>query len=662
MTLVGTVALLLTVNWPSPGIAYAAAVFSLILGLLLLVGRPRFLATSPFLLVVLDFLWISVLVSSTGGGDSPFYPLYLLAAFGIAWLPTGPKAVAATAAGVAGYLAAVVAAGGAFFSAETGVEAGFVALFCGVAWTVGSALRRLGGRVSEASSTGAAERRRSELAEDLAARFGPTLGLSDLDGILRWTLEAARGVAGGSYAHVAELNGTRHRTVSEADSEVCPSWWHPTMQRLVLWSCREDRVLHEGETVHGIEGFVAVPVGPKGGEKWGAIILGGKRFDAAEVRALELLAGVAAPALRRTDDAPAGRDPVTGLPNRTSLHRVLDRQLSRGRALTVLMVGLNGLRDYERIHGLDAGDLLLRRVGRRMEEVHRRVYRSGDAGFVVVHVGASRAREVAGALRRLVLEVASGPGGVPGVSVGFVSVEAGEGDAYSVVDAAARALADAGARPEGIVGSADASPTAAPGTARRGAEVAEVVLALAETSELRGPYIGEHSKAVAGLSRRVGERLSLSEGQQRALELGALLHDLGKIGVPDYVLSKSGRLTEEEHEVMRRHPVLGARILSPVAELAPALPAVRHHHERFDGAGYPDGLAGEGIPLVARIVSVADAFDSLVRDRLHARGVSEEEALEEIENNSGSQFDPRVVRAFLDVMQEPGGRRTSSAG
>jgi diguanylate cyclase (GGDEF)-like protein len=629
----------------------------LIVGTLLVAGRPEVLSSIALLLTALDFLWISVLVFFTDGYDSPFFPLFLLAALGVARIDEGSKAVAAAVVGVGGYLAAV-AAGVAGAPVGAGVEAGFVALFCGVAWTIGSAIRRYKGQASEASSAVIAERRRAERVEDLMPRLGRALKLSDLDGILCWTLETAQAVTGSSYAHITELYGTHHLTVAKGDSNAYPSWWHPKIQRLVLWSCREDRILRDEETVHDLEGFMAVPIGLEGGEKWGAIVLGGKRFDAVEERALKLLADTVAPALAGADGSPAGRDSVTGLPNRSSLRRVLGRQLSRGRALTVLMACPDGFRDYERAHGPDEGDRLLRRVSRRLEEGNRRVFRYGEGGFVVVQGGgaASRAHETALTLRRLI-SVA----GADGASVGFVTVAPGAADPASILDAAARALEEARVRPEGVTGSVFDSEAAVSREAGRWTKVAEVVLMLAETSEFRVPYIGEHSKAVARISQRVGERFSLSEEEMHALELGALLHDLGKIGVPDYVLSKSGRLTEEEHEVMRRHPLLGASMLTPVAEFAPALPAVRHHHERFDGGGYPDGLAGEDIPLAARIVSVADAFDAMVRDRYEARGITEADALEEIERNSGTQFDPRIVQAFLDVMR-PDERLSGSVG
>jgi HD-GYP domain-containing protein (c-di-GMP phosphodiesterase class II) len=137
---------------------------------------------------------------------------------------------------------------------------------------------------------------------------------------------------------------------------------------------------------------------------------------------------------------------------------------------------------------------------------------------------------------------------------------------------------------------------------------------------------------------------------------------VGKIGVPDRILQKPGRLTDEEYQIIRRHPMLGARMLASVMELAPAVPVVRHHHERFDGKGYPEGLVGEDIPLTARIISVVDAFDSMVRERPYGYGISRDTALEEIENNSGTQFDPQVVRALLEVVWELGDRRVDSAG
>ena len=174
--------------------------------------------------------------------------------------------------------------------------------------------------------------------------------------------------------------------------------------------------------------------------------------------------------------------------------------------------------------------------------------------------------------------------------------------------------------------------------------------------EAKDPYIKKHLRSVSDLALRIGREISLPEEQMEALANGALLHDVGKIGIPDRILQKSVRLTEEEYTEIKQHPALGVGILTPVEELASALPVVKHHHERFDGKGYPDGLRGEDIPLIARIVSVADAFDSMIRARPYGYGVSSEAALKEIEENSGTQFDPRIVRRAAGGRVRP--RRT----
>ena len=159
-------------------------------------------------------------------------------------------------------------------------------------------------------------------------------------------------------------------------------------------------------------------------------------------------------------------------------------------------------------------------------------------------------------------------------------------------------------------------------------------------------YDAEHAREVARLALLVGLEMGLSGLELDALELGALLHDVGKVGVPSEILAKPGPLEEEEYELVKRHPEIGARMLEPVESLSSAIPAVRHHHENFDGTGYPGGLSGEGIPLAARIVGVADAFDVMVRGRRYRRPVTAEEALGELWRGSGARFDPRVVEAF----------------
>jgi diguanylate cyclase (GGDEF)-like protein len=648
--------------WAFPGAegAFLAAGLALLFGVLLSLGWPAILLRERLVRVFLDSALVGVLVAYTGGAGSPFFCLYLLAALGIAWFETWPKVAAATAALVAGYPAAVAASGdvSALGSTPVALRTGLIALFCVAVAFLGSEMQGSRKHARRLSSTLANQIDRVESDERLISRFGPVMKVLSLEGILGWTVEAAHTVGGGPYAHVAALKGNHHSTILERDFDVCPSWWHPSIQRLVLQSCREGDTVRSEEEIHGIEGFIAIPLGRGEDEKWGAVIVGGGEYGAEEERVLKLLAEGIGPALEDAGDAPGGLDQLTGLPNRASLQRVLRRELSYGRPLTVLAIQMRDFRDL----GLVAGDALLQRIGKRLMDGRQHAFRSGDEEFVIILSGSgeSRARQAALALQQQVLEEAGSPGNLPfTVAVGWVFAETG--DEGSVLDAALRALEEAKGQPGGISG----LPAGAKNLERL-VEGEEQVLGIAsmlvEALEAKDPHIKEHLRAVSSLAMRIGSEISLPQGQMDALTSGALLHDVGKIGIPDRILQKSGRLTEDEYAEIKRHPTLGVSILTPVRELTSALPVVRHHHERFDGKGYPDGLSGEDIPLIARIVSVADAFDSMVRARPYGYGIPRKAALGEIEENSGTQFDPRIVRALLEVVYAPGDRRANSAG
>jgi HD-GYP domain-containing protein (c-di-GMP phosphodiesterase class II) len=323
---------------------------------------------------------------------------------------------------------------------------------------------------------------------------------------------------------------------------------------------------------------------------------------------------------------------------------------------------LNGFRDYNRTLGPKAGDDLLRRIGARLGS-RQRAFRYGGDEFAVVMGGSgeTRARRAALAIQQIVSEETSGSNHAPSTAaVGFAIAKADDEDPDQVLSSAFLALEDARGRTERIAGYAPVSGTSE--VLDGGVRAVEAAQILVEPLESRDPYIRDHLRAVSRLALRIGLKMSLPSDQLDTLSLGALLHDVGKIGVPDRILLKPGRLTDEEYQIIKRHPLLGARMLSSVRELVPAVPAVRHHHERFDGKGYPEGLVGEDIPLAARIISVVDAYDSMVRERPYGYGISRETALAEIEKNSETQFDPQVVRTLLEVVWELGDRRVDSAG
>jgi putative nucleotidyltransferase with HDIG domain len=170
--------------------------------------------------------------------------------------------------------------------------------------------------------------------------------------------------------------------------------------------------------------------------------------------------------------------------------------------------------------------------------------------------------------------------------------------------------------------------------------------------EARDPYTQQHSNRVAGISLIIGEQLDRSPEELETLSYAGYLHDIGKIGIRDDILLKPGSLTKEEFRKLQEHPIIGARIVERLGLWEAEKQIIRGHHERFDGSGYPDGLHGEEIPLLARIMSVADVFDAMASNRAYRKKMETDTVLRIIEEGSGSQFDPQVVDAFLQLCRE----------
>ena len=177
----------------------------------------------------------------------------------------------------------------------------------------------------------------------------------------------------------------------------------------------------------------------------------------------------------------------------------------------------------------------------------------------------------------------------------------------------------------------------------------ETVQVLALSIDAKDRYTNGHSFRVSLYAVALGERVGLGPEELRTLEREALLHDIGKIGVPDAVLNKPGWLTEEEFETVKRHAAIGGHILERSESLSGAVDVARHHHERWDGTGYPDGLAGERVPFHARIVAVADAYDAMRSNRVYRRGMAPEKIRRELEEGKGSQFDPALAEVMLSL-------------
>jgi len=182
----------------------------------------------------------------------------------------------------------------------------------------------------------------------------------------------------------------------------------------------------------------------------------------------------------------------------------------------------------------------------------------------------------------------------------------------------------------------------------------ESTRALVAAVEARDPYTHEHSQRVSHYAKTIAIRMNLSQREISRIETAAILHDIGKIGVPDNILRKTEKLLPEEFDVVRCHPSIGVKILAHTTYLRRELPIILHHHEQYDGSGYPDGLVGEQIPIGARVLAAADALDAMLSRRAYRPALTMQEARSELERHRGTQFDPAVVDVLLDWLDEMG--------
>jgi putative nucleotidyltransferase with HDIG domain len=173
---------------------------------------------------------------------------------------------------------------------------------------------------------------------------------------------------------------------------------------------------------------------------------------------------------------------------------------------------------------------------------------------------------------------------------------------------------------------------------------------LVHSIHVRDHYTERHSRSVTKLALDTARVMNCSACEIESLKISSLLHDIGKIAIPDYILLKPGHLTNEEYEIIKNHPAIGENILRSIALFKDARKIIRHHHERWDGKGYPDGLSGENIPFHSRMLGVADSFDAMVTDRPYRKALKTDEAIAELQRNRNIQFDKNVVDAFMSII------------
>ena len=349
-------------------------------------------------------------------------------------------------------------------------------------------------------------------------------------------------------------------------------------------------------------------------------------------------------------------DSVTGLLSarafRGRLAEEVDRSRRYQRPLSVVTLSIDDFESLELRHGFKAGDELLIAIARRLAantRSHDLAGRTGPAEFGLL-LPDTDAESALPSLERLLVElevVGEGAIRAAGASMGVAALTRGmsaEGLLASARIACEAAQQSGGGRAvmAGDTDSADGDRAEGPQR--------DAIEALAVALLERDRYTGEHSEAVIEMSGAVARNLGLNGIEVERVKSAALLHDIGKVAIPDEILHKPGPLTDDEWVLMRQHPVIGERILRVLPGLGTVARIVRHEHERWDGGGYPDGLSGEEIPLGSRIIIAADTYHAITSDRPYRAARTHGEAVGELLQCAGSQFDPNVTQALIGFL------------
>jgi diguanylate cyclase (GGDEF)-like protein/putative nucleotidyltransferase with HDIG domain len=419
----------------------------------------------------------------------------------------------------------------------------------------------------------------------------------------------------------------------------------------------------------GIRSIVYLPLMVKG-EAIGSLVVASSQPNAythGQVHLLESLASqIAMPVensrLYAKAEQRARVDELTGLFNRRHFDERLGEEIDRhsryGGMLSLIFLDLDFFKAYNDKHGHLAGDKVLARIGQLIERSIRNIdiaFRYGGDEFAVLlpqsevddaFVVAERVRaKIASEMHKRKLRITTSIGLASWPSDGVTSDE--------LINAADKALyytKQTGGNRTCLVSKMLPSLTETAGISSAAEkEASSTIYALAATIEARDPYTYGHSKKVSSYAVALAEAIGLPSKKVTVVSTAALLHDIGKIGIPDEVLNKVGKLEAETWDLIQSHSKLSATIVGHVVSLVSCLPAILHHHERWDGSGYPSGLKGEAIPIEARILAIADAFDAMTSPRPYRQALSYKKVLDELKRCAGTQFDPELVEAFLPI-------------
>ncbi|MBX6354075.1 MAG: diguanylate cyclase, partial [Thermoflavifilum sp.] len=368
------------------------------------------------------------------------------------------------------------------------------------------------------------------------------------------------------------------------------------------------------------------------------------------------------------------RDELTGLHNHRHIHNVMDELIAAQRPFALLMVDIDNFRKYNDLVGHIKGDEVLQKLATTLQghcEGEESIARYSGEEFAVVLPDADleQAQHKAELMRKSVeaMQVEHAdqlPGKKFTISVGvatYPEMASTKKELLMKVDDALYKGKLTGRNKVSIYYSLLDELHLEPGMDEKDAELINTIKVFLAILNSKDRYTYAHTERNVMYVDAMGKRLGMTEEERRYLRFGAFLHDIGKVEIPLEILAKRGPLSREEWAIMKTHVIIGENIVRPISGLQRVLPMIRHHHERYDGTGYPDGLAGEDIPLEVRILTLADSFDAMTTSRPYQRKRSMEQAFRELRRCAGSQFDPNLVEIFISVVEDMGILQSGSA-
>ncbi len=472
---------------------------------------------------------------------------------------------------------------------------------------------------------------------------------------------------------LSSTEGSNYQIGERIPMEGSGTGWVITHNKLfVETDLAQERYFQTGENFYkqGLRSMVYLPLLSKG-KVIGSFIVASQQPHAYSQRHLKLLEQLAAQIAMPLENAQlyakaeqkARIDELTGLLNRRSLDEMIDTEISRhsryGGVFSLAILDLDSFKAYNYTYGHLSGDKLLRQIGNIIKSAIRNAdhaFRYGGDEFAILlpQTTIDAALQVTERVRKKIAEgVDSGKINVT-ASIGLASWP-DDGISHTDIIAAAdvilyRAKRDGGNQSYCASGALTPLQLTEPildTDNHIDSKILSVVHALSETVDSKSYFTHNHSKRVTDYALAIAKALKLDTAEMTKLEACALLHDIGKISISDAILNKPDKLTVEEWALVKTHPQLGATIASRIPQLTPCVEGILHHHEWYDGSGYPDGLKGDNIPMEARILSIADAVAAMTSERPYSETLTHEKAIEELKRYAGTQFDPYLVERFV---------------